>query len=171
MSLDERVVELAARYRSLAVAILKEAVRIPADEVDRAVDDGGDPSAGLSNHERARLEMLRNTIIDIDAVHCADDVWFDEFGNLVWVVQDGFDGVAPDHKKVIYMDGHTDTVQALGDQWREKLGGAVDPYNGLVNPSQLDRDALRSELGYLPPDDEWEHLVFGRGTTVAVRVT
>jgi putative selenium metabolism hydrolase len=164
MSLDDRVVELAARYRPLAVAILKEAVRVPADQVDRSVDDGGDPRAGLSNHERARLEMLRNTIIDIDAVQCSDDVWFDEFGNLVWVVQDGFDGVAPDHKKVIYLDGHTDTVQALGDQWHEKLAGAIDPYNGLVNPSQLNRDALRSELGYLPPDDEWEHLVFGRGT-------
>jgi putative selenium metabolism hydrolase len=164
MSLDERVAELAARYRSLAVAILKEAVRIPATQVDRPEEQGGDPRAGLSNHEQARLEMLRNTIIDIDAVHSADDVWFDEFGNLVWMVQDPFDEVPPDHRKIIYLDGHSDTVNALRDQWREKLGGAVDAYEGLVDASRLDHDALRAELGYLPPDDEWGHLVFGRGT-------
>ena len=52
MSLDERVAELAARYRPLAVEILREAIRIPADQVDRPVDQGGDPQAGLSNHER-----------------------------------------------------------------------------------------------------------------------
>ena len=164
MSLDERVAELAARYRPLAVAILKEAVRIPADHVDRPEDQGGDPKAGLSNHERARLQMLHDTIIDIDAVHSSDDVWIDAFGNLVWVVQDGLDDVPPDHKKVIYLDGHCDTVQALRSQWHEKLSDAVDPYDGLVDPTRLDRAALRAELGYLPPDAEWEHLVFGRGT-------
>ena len=164
MSLDERVAELAARYLSLAVAILKEAVHIPATQVDLPEEQGGDPRAGLSNHELARLEMLRNTIIDIDAVRSADDVWFDPFGNLVWMVQDPFDGVPPEHKKIIYLDGHSDTVNALREQWREKLGGAVDPYDGLVDASRLDHAALRAELGYLPPDDEWGHLVFGRGT-------
>ena len=58
MSLDERVAELAARYRPLAVEILQEAVRIPADQVDLPEEQGGDPLAGLSNHERRRLEML-----------------------------------------------------------------------------------------------------------------
>lgn len=120
--------------------------------------------AGLSNHERARLEMLRDTIIDVDAVFSADDVGFDEFGDLVWTVQDHDDGIPPAAKKVIYLDGHSDTVQALRGQWHDKLGGAVDPYDGLLDESALDRDAVRAELGYLPPDDEWEHLVFGRGT-------
>jgi len=164
MSLDERVAELAARYRPLAVEILQEAVRIPADQVDLPDDRGGDAQAGLSNHERPRLEMLRARIIEIGAVRRPDDVGFDEFGNLVWVVQDEDDGVALDDKKVIYLDGHSDTVQALRDQWHTKLNGAVDPYDGLVDASRLDRGALRGELGYLPPDDEWEHLVFGRGT-------
>ena len=164
MSLDERVAELAARYRPLAVAILKDAVRIPATLVDQPEDEGGDPRAGLSNHEQARLELLRNTIIDVDAVYSADDVWIDPFGNLVWTVQDGFDGVDPEGKKVIYFDGHTDTVDALRDQWHDKFKGALDPYLGLVDAATLDHDALRAELGYLPPDDEWEHLVFGRGT-------
>ncbi len=164
MTLDERVAELAARYRPLAVEILQEAVRIPADQVDLPDDQGGDAQAGLSNHERPRLEMLRNRIIEIGAVRHADDVGFDEFGNLVWVVQDDSDGIEPDDKKVIYLDGHSDTVQALREQWLDKLDGAVDPYDGLIDPSKLDRDAVRAELGYLPPDDEWEHLVFGRGT-------
>ena len=108
--------------------------------------------------------MLRDTIIDVDAVFSADDVGFDEFGNLVWTVQDHDDGIPPAAKKVIYLDGHSDTVQALRGQWHDKLGGAVDPYDGLLDESALDRDAVRAELGYLPPDDEWEHLVFGRGT-------
>ncbi len=164
MSLDERVAELAARYRPLAVEILREAVRIPADQVDRTEDDGGDPAAGLSNHERPRLEMFRDRIVEVGAVRDAGDVDFDDFGNLVWVVEDVDDGIAPADKKVIYLDGHTDTVQALRDQWREKLDGAIDAYDGLVDESRLDRDAVRAQLGYLPPDDEWEHLVFGRGT-------
>jgi putative selenium metabolism hydrolase len=162
--LDQRVAELADRYLPLAVAILREAVRLPADVVDRPVDEGGDPFAGLSNHEQHRLEFLRDTIIDVAAVQHADDVWFDDYGNLVWVARDPFDGVAPEHQRVIYFDGHTDTVQALRDQWHAKLGGAVDPYDGLVDPAALDGTALRRELGWVPPEDEWEHLVFGRGT-------
>ena len=161
--LDRRIAELAARYRPLAVEILREAIRIPADLVDRPDDEGGDPRAGLSNHERERLEMLRDRIVEIGAVATADDVRTDEFGNVVWVVQDHTDGIDPDDKKVIYLDGHSDTVQALRDQWHAKLGGAVDPYDGLIDVDALDPDALRAELGYVPPEDQWEHLVFGRG--------
>ena len=86
-TLDLRVAELAERYLPLAVSILEEAIRIPADEVDRPIEDGGDPRSGLSNHERARLTFLRDTIIDVHAVRHADDVWFDDFGNLVWVAR------------------------------------------------------------------------------------
>lgn len=163
-SLDQRVADLADRYRPLAVAILKEAIRIPADEVDLPVDDGGDPRSGLSNHERRRLEFLRATIIDVGAVQHADDVGFDDYGNLVWSVTNAFDELPPDHKRVIYFDGHSDTVQALRDQWHDKLDRAVDPYDGLVAGTTLDHDALRAQLGYVPPDDEWAHLVFGRGS-------
>lgn len=161
--LDRRVAELAERYRPLAVRILKEAIRIPADEVDLAIDAGGDPRSGLSNHEGRRLKFLRDTIIDIEAVSHADDVWFDDYGNLVWVVRDPYDGVPPDHQRIIYFDGHTDTVQALRRQWHDKLGDAVDPYDGRVPGVVLDPELLRAQLGYLPPDHEWEHLVFGRG--------
>jgi putative selenium metabolism hydrolase len=162
--LDHGVAELAMRYRPLAVRILKEAMRIPADDVDRPVDNGGDPRSGLSNHEGRRLNFLRDTIIDIGAVRHADDVWFDDYGNLVWVVRDPFDGVAPEHQKIIYFDGHSDTVQALRTQWHDKLGGAVDPYDGLIAGTVLSHDALREQLGYVPPDDEWGNLVFGRGS-------
>ncbi len=163
-TLDARVAELAERYLPLAVGILREAIRIPDDVVDLPIDDGGDPRAGLSNHEGGRLGFLRDTIIDIQAVRHADDVWFDDYGNLVWVVRDPFDGVAPEHQRIIYFDGHSDTVQALRTQWLDKLGGAVDPYRGLLEGATLDPGALRDELGYLPPQDEWNHLVFGRGS-------
>ena len=62
------------------------------------------------------------------------------------------------------MDGHADTVKALRPQWREKTNGGIDSYDGLVDLARVDRPALRGLLGYLPPDDEWEHLLFGRGS-------
>ena len=129
----ERVAELAERYRPLAVAILQEAIRIPADEVDRPIDDGGDPSRraleprrgapavpARHDHRRRRRRQRRRRVVR----------------RLRQPRVDGarpFDGVAPEHKKVIYFDGHTDTVQALRGQWHDKLGGAIDPYSGLVD--------------------------------------
>ena len=64
-TLDARVAELAARDLPLARQILAEAIRIPADYVDRPVDEGGDPLCGLSNHEGPRLEYLRRMIVEI----------------------------------------------------------------------------------------------------------
>lgn len=162
--LDLRFAALAESHLPLAVRILREAIRIPADLVDVPVDAGGDPMAGLSNHERARLEYLRGVIVAERAVRDADDVWFDEYGNLVWVVTDPDDGVAPADRKIVYFDGHSDTVQALRDQWHVKLGGAVDPYDGLLDRGRIDAAVLRKELGWVPPEDEWDHLVFGRGS-------
>lgn len=161
--LDVRVADLAARDRGLAARILAEAIRIPADHVGRPVDEGGDPLCGLSNHEAPRLEFLRRAIVEMGAVRRPQDVSFDEFGNLVWVVQDETDGIPAREKRVVYMDGHTDTVQALRSQWRERLHGSIDCYDGLVDASRIDEGALREVLGYLPPDPEWEHLLFGRG--------
>lgn len=163
VALDARVADLADRYLPLAVQILREAIRIPADEVDLPAEQGGDPSSGLSNHEGRRLRFLLDTIIDVGAVQHADDVGFDAFGNLVWTVTDPYDDVVPEHKKVIYFDGHSDTVQALRDQWHDKLGGAVDPYLGRIEGVPLDAGALRAQLGWVPPEDEWEHVLFGRG--------
>ncbi|MBI2958690.1 MAG: M20/M25/M40 family metallo-hydrolase [Betaproteobacteria bacterium] len=163
-NLDARVAELAARYRPLAAEMLKEAIRIPADYVDRPPDEGGDARCGLSNHEFPRLEYLRKKIIEIKAVRRAEDVFFDDFGNLAWVALDPEDGIAPGEKKVICLDGHSDTVRALRAQWREKAGGGLDAYEGLVDATKLDRSFLKKELGWLPPETEWEHLVFGRGS-------
>jgi putative selenium metabolism hydrolase len=160
--LDTRVAELSARYLPLAAEILRECIRIPADHVDLAPDAGGDPHSGLSNHEAPRVEYLRERIIEIGAVRSESDVGFDDFGNLVWTVEDPDDGIPRAEKRVVYFDGHTDTVRALRQAWGEKLGG-IDSYDGMVDPSAVDRDFLRSELGHLPPDDEWDQLIFGRG--------
>jgi putative selenium metabolism hydrolase len=161
---DEKIRELAASYVPLAAEILREAIRIPADYVDRDLADGGDPSCGLSNHEGPRLEYLRAKIVEIGAVDGPEDVEFDAFGNLRWTVRDADDGIPDDEKSVIYFDGHTDTVQALRPRWHETIGGGIDAYLGLTDPARVDREFLRTELGYLPPDDEWEHLIWGRGS-------
>jgi len=162
-NLDQKTAALAAKYRPLAAELLAEVVRIPADYVDRSVEDGGDPSCGLSNHEQPRLEYLKKRIVEIGAVRHADDVDFDEFGNLVWMVEDPDDGIAREDKRIVYLDGHSDTVKALRPAWRERTGG-LDSYDGLVDESKIDRDFLRQELGHLPADDEWENLLWGRGS-------
>ncbi len=159
--LDRKISRLATAYLPLAVEILKEAVRIPADFVDLPSDQGGDPECGLSNHEGPRLDYLHRKIIDIGAVDSPDHVGFDAFGNLVWTVEDRHDDVPPEEKTVVYLDGHADTVQALRPRWHEALGGGLDPYLGLTQPGRVDREFLEAELGYLPP--EWGHLVWGRG--------
>jgi acetylornithine deacetylase/succinyl-diaminopimelate desuccinylase-like protein len=162
-ALDARIAALAARDLPLAVRILREAIRIPADHVDLPVERGGDPACGLSNHEGPRLEYLRRTLVEIGGVRSPADATFDAFGNLEWVLEDPADDTPRADKRVVYWDGHCDTVRALRDVWHAKTGG-LDPYHGLVDAQRLDRDYLRRELGWLPPDDEWRHLVFGRGS-------
>ena len=104
-TLDARCAELAARDGELAASILKEAVRIPADYVDRPEEAGGDPSCGLSNHEKPRLEYLKKTIIEIGAVRDPGHVGYDTYGNLVWTVDDPDDGIPAADKKIILFDG------------------------------------------------------------------
>jgi acetylornithine deacetylase/succinyl-diaminopimelate desuccinylase-like protein len=162
--LDDKIAALAARDLALAARILAEAIRIPADYVDRPKDDGGDPLCGLSNHEGPRLEYLKRMVVEARAVRRPEDVGFDAYGNLVWSVQDEKDGIPPSDKRVIYLDGHCDTVKALRPQWQEKTNGAIDSYDGLRDLARVDRAVLRGLLGYLPPDEEWRHLLFGRGS-------
>jgi putative selenium metabolism hydrolase len=162
--LDKKVAELAKRDRHLAVALLKEVVRIPADYVDKPADQGGDAQCGLSNHEGPRLEYLKKRIVELAAVRSPEDVGFDAYGNLVWHVEDPDDGIPRAQKKVIYYDGHSDTVRALRAQWREKIGGGIDSYDGMVDAHKVDKAFLQRELGYLPPENEWNELVFGRGS-------
>ena len=161
--LDARFARLAERDLPLAVRILREAIRIPADFVDRPVEEGGDPECGLSNHEGPRLEFLRRTMLEIGAVRRPEDLGYDAFGNLAWTLEDPDDDTPRAERRVVYWDGHCDTVRALREAWHARTGG-LDPYLGLVDPRKIDRAFLRTELGWLPPDDEWEHLVFGRGS-------
>ena len=45
--LDTRISELSEKYLPLAVEMLKEVIRIPADYVDKPLDQGGDPELSL----------------------------------------------------------------------------------------------------------------------------
>ncbi|KAA6403367.1 MAG: putative selenium metabolism hydrolase [Streblomastix strix] len=161
--LDRHITELAWKYLPLARETLAEAIRIPADYIDKPVSEGGDPRCGLSNHELPRITYLRQQIVRLGAVSSAEDVDFDGFGNLAWTVEDKDDPTPKDKKKVVYFDGHTDTVNALRSAWKEKVVGA-DCYNGLVDQKLINRDFLESQLGYLPPESEYKHCIFGRGS-------
>lgn len=155
--LGERIRQRALELLPAAVETLREAIRLPADHLE------ADPRCGLSNHEGPRVEYLRRRLLELGAVDGPGDVGLDAFGNLWWRLEDPEDGIAVADKKVIVLDGHVDTVQALRERWHEAIGGGIDPYLGLVDESRVDRDFLRRELGHLLPDEEWEHLVWGRG--------
>ncbi|KAK2949432.1 putative selenium metabolism hydrolase [Blattamonas nauphoetae] len=161
--LDKKIAELAHKYRPLARELLEEAIRIPADYVDKPISEGGDPLCGLSNHEEPRLRYLMKKIVEIGAVEKAEDCSFDGYGNLYWQVEDHSDPTPRDQKKVIYYDGHTDTVNALRPAWREKVVG-VDCYTGLIDKSKIDRKFLESQLGHILPEKEYDHAIWGRGS-------
>ena len=160
--LDVRIAELAAKYLPLASEMLKEAIRIPADYVDKSIEQGGDPQCGTSNHEFPRLEYLRKKIIEIKAVRNPEDVFLDDFGNLVWCVEDPKDSMPSAQKKVIYIDGHTDTVRPLRARWLERTVG-IDCFDGIIDAAKVNKEFLKKELGWVPPDSEWDKLIFGRG--------
>ena len=132
MTLDERISELTRAYRPLAIEILKETIRVPADYVDKPVDEGGDPLCGTSNHEGPRMELLRRAVVELAAVRRPEDVAFDAYGNLVWSVEDPSDGT--EHVAVVAETERTDP------QERKRLRLAVR--------RRVDRPAGRSRRGW-----------------------
>jgi putative selenium metabolism hydrolase len=169
--LDSKMAVLAAEYLPLAREFLSEAIRIPSDYVDKdectredeLPTHGTDNECGLSNHEGPRLEYLKEMLVKHRCVDKPEDAFFDKFGNLVWTVEDETDGIKPEDKRVVYFDGHSDTVRALRSQWQETLGSGIDAYDGLIDADKVDLDAIKEELGWMLPKEEWDQAVWGRG--------
>lgn len=155
-TLAQKIADLAAKYHGLACEWLSEAIRIPADEIKE------NPKAGQSAGEGKRLEYLKSEIIKHKCVMKPEDVWIDEAGNLEWVAEDPDDKTPRELKKVIYFDGHTDTVAPLPEGWK-KIGG-VDCWNGLLDASKINRDELKKNLGWVPKESEYENCIWGRGS-------
>ncbi|GCA64291.1 hypothetical protein KIPB_013848, partial [Kipferlia bialata] len=157
MSLDAKIAALAEKYLPLASEWLMEAIRIPADTYEQ------DPNSGMSNHEGPRLHYLMDQIRKHKCVVEHDDVWFDEFGNICWYIEDKEEEMPSAEKKVVYFDGHTDTVDPLPQQWTTVLGGGVHAFNGLIDKSKIDRAALEQNIGWVPKEEEYENCIWGRG--------
>ncbi|KAH0795292.1 Clan MH, family M20, peptidase T-like metallopeptidase [Histomonas meleagridis] len=156
--LDKKVYELAKLYAPDALKLLAEIIRIPADYYDQ------DPLCGTSNHETQRLDYLKKRIVELGAVLDEKDVDYDAFGSLVWTVADPDDDTPEDNKRVIFLDGHSDTVYPLRDNWHEELGEGIDCFDGLKDASKVNEEHMRRELNYIPPKDKWDQLLFGRGS-------
>ena len=154
--LDRRIYELAKRYTPAAAKLLTDLIRIPADHISN------DPLCGTSNHEGPRLEFLKKQIIELKAVRNPKDVDFDEFGSLIWTVTDN--RTPRNELRVVYLDGHSDTVAPLRESWHKRLGDGIDPFEGLTDPDSVDEAQLKRELRYIPPKERWGTLLFGRGS-------
>ena len=156
--LDRKIVELAHEYVPYAIDLIHDLIQVPDDHFSK------DPLSGISNHETARLEYLRQYIIGKTAVESEEDISYDEFGNLVWTVRDKEDPTPIDDLKVIYLDGHSDTVKALPEVWNSVLGEGIDAFKGLNDITKVNEENMRKELKYLPPKEQWDTLIFGRGS-------
>ena len=156
--LDEKIYSLSQKYAPEAIELLKELIRIPADYQDE------DPLCGTSNHETHRLDYLKRRIVELGAVLDAKDVDYDAFGSLVWTVTDPDDQTPEDKKRVIYLDGHSDTVFPLRENWKNVLGEGIDCFDGLKDAEKVNFENMQHELKYIPPKEKWDHLLFVRGS-------
>jgi hypothetical protein len=44
---------------------------------------------------------------------------------------------------VVYFDGHTDTVNPLRNVWKERLGGGIDCYDGLLDAEKVPEENIQ----------------------------
>ena len=79
-------------------SILEKAIRIPPTTWTEPATPAATRGPVCRTTSERGCTFLRDTIVECRAVRHADDVWFDDYGNLVWVVSDPFDGVAPEHR-------------------------------------------------------------------------
>lgn len=59
------------------------------------------------------------------------------------------DGIASNDKKVVYLDGHTDTVNPLRSVWKDKLGGGIDCYDGLLDADKVPEENIKKVMNLL----------------------
>lgn len=153
---DKKITMLSKKYEADAIKMLIELISIP----EEGTND--DPLCGSSGHEGLRLAYLKNKIIEIGAVLNPNDVYFDEYGNLVWTINDPEDDIPLSQRKTIYLDGHIDTYEVNRSDWK-KVGNGIDCFKGLINADDVDYEKLKNELFFLPEKEKWNDLVFGCG--------
>jgi acetylornithine deacetylase/succinyl-diaminopimelate desuccinylase-like protein len=161
--LDEQIATLSQQHAPLAVQLLSELIRLPESNL------ATDPHCGESNHESPRLEYLKQQIEHLGAVLDPRDIVIDDFGTLIWHVTDPEDTLPLNDRRVIYLDSHLDTYPACRSEWIQQLGGGIEPFQGLLNPTTVNDDHLTSELKFIPPKNQWDNLIFGRGSVSSLQ--
>jgi acetylornithine deacetylase/succinyl-diaminopimelate desuccinylase-like protein len=146
--LDVKITELSKHYSAAAQQMLIDLIKLPAAHRE------ADPHCGESNHEGLRLEYLKQRIEELHAVFSSSDIHSDDLGNLIWVVSDPNDPTPLNDRRIIYLAGHIDTFPAFPLKWPRGL----DAFDGLVDPASIDESTL-------PPRDQWDSLIFGRGSS------
>jgi hypothetical protein len=79
--LGERVARLCHSYEAEARRLLADLIAVCKEEYQH------NGAGGMSGHELTRLTLLRERIIALKAVVHDSDVYFDEFGSLIWEIQ------------------------------------------------------------------------------------
>ena len=164
-SFDDKVAALAARYLSLAARILAEAIRIPADYVDQ-------PGRGR-RRPALRPQQPRGAA---DGVPEADG---GRGGRRAPPGRRGFRRLRQPRlvgrrtrrtasppatrRSSTWTATPTPCRRCARSGGRRRTAGSTPTTASSISPASTARRCA-ALLGYLPPDDEWEHLLFGRGS-------
>ena len=159
------IAALAARDLPLAVAILKEAIRIPADYVDRPVEQGGDPAV--------RAQQPRGAAPRVPAPHDGRDRRRAAPGGrrLRRVRQPGVDARGPGRRHPARATSASSTWTATATRCARcaprgaRRPAAARPLPRAGRPGAgRTASSCAASWASCRPTTEWEHLVFGRGS-------
>ena len=118
------------------------------------------PLCGLSNHEGPRLEYLQRDDRRDRRRAPRRRTWAStRSATSSGRSQDADDGI-PAARQARHLHGrpHRHREGAARRSGARRRAAASTPTTASSTSRRVDRAFLRGELGYLPPDDEWEHL-------------
>ncbi|OHT12518.1 Clan MH, family M20, peptidase T-like metallopeptidase [Tritrichomonas foetus] len=151
--LDKLISRLACNYAYLSTTILKEFIAFPSQNM----------SADMNQLTQKFIQYLIDKIIETKAVSDQNDIHIDENGNLVWAVYDLDDPTPFSERKVIFINSSFSAFFDNFTEWSHLFGQGLNKYEGLIDDTKIDKDALKKLLPYLPPEVWWSRLTFGNG--------
>ena len=149
--LDVEITRRARFYKNDAAQLLRDLIQLQAESSDN------------QNFENKCLNFLKNFVIEKNCVLSPADVEIDSFGNLIWSVCDKNDPTPLDDRGIIFLNGNSGNINCNPGKWKELFGEGIDAFLGVTDPSQVNEEEMKNVLGYVPPKNDWNGLIFGNG--------